>query len=234
MDFKNINWEKDYNLFLDYLYSIKDIKYKEFNSKIITTNYEILGIRIPILKKISKEIFKGDYKSFLNIPNKYYEIVMLKGFIIGCINNLQELDNYFNDFIKLIDNWAICDSFCASLKIVKTNREYFLTIIYKLVNLKSEYIIRVGLVLLLDYYVLKEYLEDIFNILNKINSDLYYVNMAKSWLICEVFTKYEKEALLFLENNNLDKFTINKAISKIRDSYKVSEKMKKYVLKFKK
>ena len=159
---------------------------------------------------------------------------MLKGFIIGSINNLQELDNYFNDFIKLIDNWAICDSFCASLKIVKTNKEYFLTIIYKLINLKSEYIVRVGLVLLLDYYVLEEYLEDIFNILNKINSDLYYVNMAKSWLICEVFTKYEKETLLFLENNNLDKFTINKAISKIRDSYKVSEKNKKYVLKFKK
>ena len=57
--------------------------------------------------------------------------------------------------------------------------------------------------------------------------------MARAWLLCECFIKYENETLKYLENNNLDKFTINKTISKIRDSFRVDKKTKDYILKFK-
>ncbi len=233
MNLKSINWEKDYNLFIDYLFSIRDIKYKEFNSKIINTKYEILGVRSPILKKIAKEIFKGDYEAFLNIQDyKYYEIIMLKGLVLGFIKDINKLENYFYSYLYLIDNWALCDSFCANLKIVNTNKEYFKGIIDNLINTGHEYKVRVGLVLLLDFYVEKEYLEYLYFIISK-NNDLYYVNMARSWLLCECFIKYQKETLEYLDNNNLDKFTINKAISKIRDSFRVSKDVKEYILKYK-
>ena len=50
--------------------------------------------------------------------------------------------------------------------------------------------------------------------------------MAEAWLICEMYIKYPKEIKKFLENNNLNKFTQNKAISKIHDSYRVSKEEK--------
>ena len=58
--------------------------------------------------------------------------------------------------------------------------------------------------------------------------------MAKSWLICECFTKYPSKTFEFFKTNTCDKFTINKAISKIRDSYRVNKQLKTEVLKYKK
>lgn len=233
MDFNN--WNKDkYDEFIVYLKSLSDEAYKNFNLKLINTKYEMLGIRLPMLRKIAKEISKGNYEGFLDIAsNKYYEEVLLKGLVLGNIKSIDVLFKYFDSYIDLIDNWGICDSFCNSLKIIDNNKSYFLGVIDDLINSKDEYRLRVGLVLLLNFYVEEEYLSVIYKYLDKIKSDYYYVNMAMAWLLCEVFTKYNKETLKYLENNKLSSFVINKGISKIRDSYRVSKDLKDYILKYK-
>lgn len=225
-------WDKNkYLEYIKYLKSISEESYKKFNSKIVFTNYKMLGIRLPILRNIAKNIFKGDYKTFLSLSgNIYYEEVMIYLLVVASIKTKDELMLYWDKAVGLIDNWALCDSFCGSLKIVDNNKDFFLDVIDKLVNTNSTYHIRVGLVLLLNYYVKEEYLNLIFKYLDNINSDEYYVNMAKAWLLCEVFIKYQDIGLKYLENNKLDTFTINKAISKIRDSYRVSKEIKDKIL----
>ncbi len=232
----NIIWDNNsYNNFINYLKSNSENSYKEFSEKLTFTKYEMLGIRLPKLRSIAKEISKSDYKSFLKIcKSTYYEEVMIKLLIIANIKELDELMIYFDNAVNLIDNWALCDTFCNSLKIVSKNKEYFLEVIDKLIKSDKTYDIRVGLILLLCYYVEEKYLDLIFNYLDSIKSDEYYVNMAEAWLICEIFIKYENIGLKYLELNHLNKFTVNKAISKIRDSYRVSEYMKDAILKFRK
>ena len=67
---------------IKYLFSIKDYEYKKFNERIIKTN-NIIGVRIPVLKKIAKEIAKKDYLTFIkNNKHKYYEEIMLHGLVI--------------------------------------------------------------------------------------------------------------------------------------------------------
>ena len=236
MNLKNIIWNKDnYNEFIIYLKSISEKNYKKFSEKITFTKYEILGIRLPKLRYIAKEIIKGNYDSFLKISdNIYYEEVMIKLIIIASIKDLEECMNYFDTAIILIDNWALCDTFCNSLKIVNKNKEYFLIKIKELISSNKTYYVRVGLILLLCYYVEEKYLDVIINLLDSIKSDEYYINMAEAWLICEIFIKYEDVGLKYLKNNKLNKFTNNKSISKIRDSYLVSKEMKDYILQFKK
>jgi len=231
-----INWNANkYKEYITYLQSLSEEKYQKFNKKIVFTNYEMLGIRLPILRNIAKNILKGDYHSFLDYcGNVYYEEVMIYLLVVASLKDINELMLYFDKGVKLIDNWALCDSFCGSLKIVNDNKEYFLNIIKELINRKKTYDIRVGFVLLLNYYVSEEYLDLIFNYLDSINSDEYYVNMAKAWLLSEVFIKYQDRGLRYLENNKLDAFTINKGISKIRDSYRVSKEIKDIILKYKK
>ena len=64
---------------LDILYKNKDEKYKEFNDKIINTKMPTIGVRMPILKKIAKNISKGDYDEFLsNVNSNYYEEVLIR------------------------------------------------------------------------------------------------------------------------------------------------------------
>ncbi len=235
MDLKIINWNEDYDKFINYLIEIKDNKYQEFNKKIINTKYDMLGIKIPVLRRIAKEIYNGDYKTFLNIlDNRYYELVMIRGLVISYIKDIDLFNSYFNDYLDLIDNWAICDTFCSSLKIVNNNIDYFIKVIDKLIDTDKEYRVRLALVLLLDYYVLEEYLDYIFKRVDNIKSDLYYINMAKAWLLCECFIKYPNNTMNYFKNNNLDKFTINKTISKIRDSYRVDASTKEYLLSFRK
>ena len=62
----------EYNKFINYLKSISDNKYKEFNKKIIKTKYKMLGIKIPILRNIAKKIDKSNYEEFLNMVLIYH------------------------------------------------------------------------------------------------------------------------------------------------------------------
>ena len=107
--------------FVNYLYKYEDLEYKSFNSKLTKTKYEIIGIRVPMLRQIAKDIAKDDYENFFeSITNKYYEEIFIQGLVIA---NLKEDSlKYIPTFIKKIDDWAICDSFCNSLKFVKKNK----------------------------------------------------------------------------------------------------------------
>jgi len=232
MNLIKTNWtKKDYNEFTNYLYSLEDINYKKFHCK-LTFKTNIIGVNVPILKEISKNICKGNYLSFIEfITNNSYEEWLIFGLIIGYCkesfdNKLKLLDKY----IIGIDNWASCDIVCANLKDFKKNKEIGYKYILNLINSNNSWYIRVGLVLLLDYYINDIYLDNIFDICDFIKTDEYYVNMAESWLISICYIKYPSQTLKYLKNNKLNKFTYNKAIQKIIESTRVS-KIDKNILK---
>ena len=66
-DFNFQVWDKEkYNEYIEYLISLRDEKLEKFNKKIIPTKYKILGIKIPILKKIAKKISSTDIQTFFD------------------------------------------------------------------------------------------------------------------------------------------------------------------------
>lgn len=225
-------WNKDtYNGFIKELINKKDEKYKEFHSSIVSNSkYEMIGIRVPAMRQIAKEISKTNIEDFLKYSrDTYYEEVMIQGFVISHIKDEEIFYKYFKDFINKVDNWAICDSFCSSIKIVeKYEEKYFQEAIQMALN-SEEFKSRIGLVIILNHFINKENLKIIFDTLNKIESDMFYINMAEAWLLCEMYIKHTKETTKFLQKNKLNKFTQNKAISKIHDSYRVSKEEKEYL-----
>lgn len=237
MYINNIIWNKtDYKNYIELLFSLKDDKYKEFHkSLVLNSKYEMIGVRVPIMRKIAKEISKTDIFEFLKYVNsKYYEEVLIEGLVISYIKDEELFYKYFKEYIKKIDNWAICDSFCSSIKIVRKYEGKYFKEAINLSLSKSEFISRVGLIIILDHFIKKEYLNDIFSCLNKISSEKFYINMAEAWLLCEIYTKYPVETLEFIKSNNLNKFTQNKAISKINDSYRVNKREKDAIKKYRK
>ena len=228
-------WNKDsYKEFINYLLSLKDDKYKEFNKSIVlNSKYEMIGIRVPIVKDIAKKIKYID--EFLKYSgNTYHEEILLQGLVISRIKDEELFYKYYKEYIKKIDDWALCDTFCSSIKIVRKYEDKYFNESIKLSLSDKEFISRVGLVTILDHFINKENLNTIFNTLNSINSDKFYINMAEAWLVCEIYTKYPVETLEFIKNNNLNKFTQNKSISKIRDSYRVSKEEKEELIKYRK
>ena len=230
-------WNKEsYKAFIEYLISIKDSKYKEFHSSLVlNSKYEMIGIRVPIMRDVAKKISKSNIEEFLEYAqNKYYEEVMIQGLIISHIKDEKMFYKHFIEFIKKIDNWAICDSFCSSIKLVRNYEEKYFKEAIKMALNKDEFISRVGLVMILNHFISQKNLKIIFDTLNKIQSEKFYINMAEAWLVCEMYIKYPKETKEFINNNKLNKFTQNKAISKIHDSFRVSKKEKELLRKYRK
>lgn len=228
-------WKKeDYKEYIDYLISLQDIKYKEFHSSLVlNSRYEMIGIRVPIMRDIAKQIAKGNIEEFLKCTkDHYYEEVMIQGLVISHIKDEKIFFSYFEEFIKKIDNWALCDSFCSSIKIIRKYEEKYFERAVELALCNEEFLSRVGLVMILNHFISQENLDTIFDTLNRIQSDKFYINMAEAWLVCEMYIKFPKQTDMFLKKNNLNKFTQNKAISKINDSYRVDKKSKEQLKKY--
>lgn len=208
-----------------------DTKYNEFNKKIVKTKYTMIGIKIPILKKLAKDLLKQyNYIDLLNsLDNSIYEHILLECLIISYINiDYKERLKLIDKFIPKIDSWAICDTFCSSLKFINKNKKEFLKYIEKYLNSKKEYYLRFGIVILLDYYINDEYIDYVLDKLLNIKSDYYYVKMAISWTISVCLVKYYNKTVEFLVNNKdvLDKWTYNKALQKAVESFRISDEKK--------
>lgn len=230
--------KKSYKTFVDEtLMNMADKEYKEFHSSIVlNSKYTMIGIRVPQMRALAKDIAKKtNIEDFLSCAqDRYYEEVMIQGLVISHIKDESSFYKYFKEQVKKIDNWALCDTFCSAIKIVEKNEEKYFKEMIKMSLSANEFTARVGLVTILDHFINEENLTKIFETLNKISSDKFYINMAEAWLVCEMFTKYPNETMKFLESNEMNAFTQNKSISKINDSYRVSEGDKKKVKKYRK
>ena len=126
-----------------------DIKYREFSKKLLPNVDNILGVRIPVLRKLSKEISKENAINYLdNATNDSFEEIMLEGFVIGNLKCDKEIViKYIDRFVPKINNWSVCDTFCASMKIVNKDKDYFFKYLKKYKNSKKEYELRFMLVM---------------------------------------------------------------------------------------
>ena len=230
-----INNKNDYKKIIDELKRLSDKKYLEFNSSIIPTNDIMYGVRTPILKQISKKIANSDYEKFIKYnSHKSYEEKLLHGLVIGYINaDFNEILRQIDIFMPFNDNWAINDIVCANLKVFKNNKKEGYKKIKEYLNSNNPWKIRFGLVLLLNYYIDDEYIDLIIDNIVLIKNDNYYVKMANAWLISICFKKYKKKIYNLLKLKTLDKYTQNKAIQKIRESYEISKFDKLEVLTYK-
>lgn len=211
------------------LINMQDIRYKEFHSNLCPGTENIIGIRVPVLRNYAKELLKKYEFEILinNIDNEYYEETMLQGMLIGLSNKkYSSIIKYIEEFIPKIDNWAICDTFCAGLKITKKHKEDMWIFINKYLKSDKEFEIRFAIVMLLDYYIEEKYLKRLFEIFDSIKNNSYYVEMAVAWAISICLIKYYDETVDYLKICKLDKFTYNKALQKAIESYRISEEKK--------
>lgn len=208
-------------------------KYKTFSKKIVPdTKYKILGVRVPKIRAIAKDLIKNqiDFSCFLSVKHVYYEEYFLHALLIA--NASDKIDcilSLVDEFLSYIDNWAICDSLVASLKIFDKYPQVVLSKVNKWLNSNKTYSIRFAIVILLTYFLDKNYFGDIFTLLNKVERDNYYVNMALAWFYSVAIVKRYDDAVKILQEKKLSKFVHNKTIQKCVDSFRIDNEVKKYL-----
>ena len=234
MNFETVKWNPDtYRKFQTYLWSLQDIKYRDFHSKLIQEADSLIGIRTPILKEIAKTIAKNQPYEFLKvIKHDTYEEKVLHGLLIGYMKiSFDECILLLQDFLSYNTNWAINDITCANLKIWKKHLEEGFVVIKRYLKDKNLWTIRFGLVLLLDFYINDTYIDSVLALSSTISGKKYYVGMANAWLLSICYVHYPKKTMELLKKNILDDFTQRRAIQKIIESNRVSGKEKEQVRK---
>lgn len=209
------------------LFDNQDLEYKAFHSKLIPTVNpdEIIGVRLPVLRKLAKSIAKEGTA----FSTDYYEEKMLRGLAIGYKKcGIDEHLKELADFVPLIDNWAVCDCVCSTLKFTEKNREDVWQFLHQYLN-GSEYEVRFLVVMLMDYFLTDEYVDRVNDILLSIKRDEYYINMAIAWALSVEFVKYQDKTMKIFESKILPVWVHNKAIQKTCESFRVSKETKAYI-----
>ena len=217
------------------LFEVQDKEYQKFQSKLCPNINNIIGVRIPILRKMAKQIAKENAEEFLNNTKiEFYEEKMLYGFVIGYMKeNLSEKIKYLDKFVPMIDNWAICDCSINTFKFVQNNLEEIWNYLQKYVKSNKEYELRFAIIMLMDYYLVDNYIDKVLDLYNQIKNDGYYVKMAVAWAIAEAYIKYPEKVMKILKENDLDNFTYNKTLQKMIESYRIDESVKDFLRKMK-
>ena len=216
------------------LFLLATPEYKEFVSKLIPniSKESIMGVKIPPLRALAKTLTKDASRSFLaSLPHQYYEENNLHAFIIERMESFDECIEYLQAFLPYVDNWSTCDSLRP--KCFKKNLNRLLPIIHQWLASSAPYTVRFGIEMLMVYYLDEKFDESYAEAVSKIRSDEYYVNMMISWYFATALAKQWHSAIKYLEAGTLPNFVHNKTIQKARESFRISDQHKEYLLKLK-
>lgn len=226
-----------YQEILEQVKQLAEEEYRTFHAKLIPgTKVEYLGVRVPKLRAVSKQILKDDWRLFLQEAedSDIYEMIMLYGMVMaGAKCDFAEKLDYVTQFVPQIDNWGVCDIVVGALKDVKKHPEEMYAFLQCYLTSEKEFELRFAIVVLMSYYLNDEYIDRVLEWYGTIKHEGYYVKMAVAWGVSVCFVKYREKTLAFLEAGRLEPWTQNKAIQKIRESYRVSAEDKEFLKRFK-
>ncbi len=212
------------------LESMAETKYKEFSQSLIPGSRTILGVRIPTLRKLAKEIAKEDWKTYLdNAVDDTFEEVNLQGFVIGYAKaEYETLLPYIRKYVAKINDWSLCDGFCTTLKITKKYKPEFKELLKEYAKMNTEFDQRFVAIMLMDYYLEDEDIDETLVMLDALKHDSYYRKMGVAWAVATAMAKQREKTLGYIQpdNNTLDDWTYNKSIQKMIQSYRISDEDK--------
>ena len=202
----------------------------------------VYGIRVPKLRDFAKKMIKEEnWEKYVNeiidLDKPYFEEIQLAGLLIGYskIDLDQKLD-MLKKYIPLMNSWAVTDIICPTFKIKEKDLEKVWKFILLYINSEKEFEARFSIIMMLDYFINDGYVDKVIEQLNNVKNDAYYVKMAIAWTLAEIGIKYYSKLIEYMNSktNNLDKFTYNKTLQKMRESYRISDIQKDELKKMKK
>lgn len=152
---------------------------------------------------------------------------MVHGYIINLIKDydmcIKELDKY----LPYVDNWSTCDT--INPKIFNKHKDILIKDIKRWLKSKHTYEVRFAVGCLMGFYLGEDFKEEHLKLVKGIKSKEYYINMMRAWYFATALAKNRNQTMELIESKTLDEFTHNKTIQKAIESYRISDKDKKYL-----
>lgn len=213
------------------LFSLQDLEYKKFHCALMPTvdPDTVIGVRVPELRKFAKNI-KGTTEAenfLLSLPHNYYEENNLHAFLIQQEKDFDQALSLTKDFLPYINNWATCDMFRPA--VFKKNPEKLIVEIYKWIKSDKTYTVRFAIGLLLSSYLDENFKPEYLDVVAKINSGEYYINIMAAWYFQTALVKQYDTTLPYITGRRLYPWVHNKTIRKSVESLRISKEIKEFL-----
>lgn len=215
-----------------HLFGMRDAAYAAFIAK-LTPGFppsHFIGVRVPLLRTIARSFAKEEAASqrFLShLPHSYYEEDMLHGMLISLVKDYDRCLDLTDRFLPYVDNWAVCDT--LSPKVFAKHKAQLLENILRWSSSSHTYTCRFGLRMLMTHFLDDSFSADFLEIPATIRSEEYYVKMMVAWFFATALAKQWEATLPYLENRQLDPWTLRKTIQKAIESYRIPPERKDYL-----
>ena len=205
---------------------LKDILPKETLSNSYGFN-NYYGVRLPELRKIAKIIIKEKKYDYFKEKHTSFEELTIHAYAIGYLKeDINTCLKYLKDFIPLVDNWSVNDSLCQNMKFARKYPKEVFEFLKNMKDSNNEWEIRIVAVTLLSHFLNDEYIDEVIVILDNLKRPSYMAKMGIAWAFATIMAKYEEKMFKYLEKSSLDDWTYNKTLSKMKESFRVSDKAK--------
>ena len=171
-----------------------------------------MGVRTPELRGIAKDLKKSGWREYIKEVScawkekgqgadgvLYDEMIIWGLCICGGCRDWDTAGEYVTAFVPAINNWAVCDIFCGSLKITGRYREEVWQFIQPYFQSGREYDLRFGTVMLLSHYTDQDYLDRALKLLDRVRHPGYYAKMAVAWAVSVYFVKFPDQVMEYLK-----------------------------------
>ena len=216
---------------VDLLFSKQDIKYRDFQAPLFPNidKERMIGVRTPELKKIAKELNGSEIANrFIEtLPHDYFDENQLHAFLISLIKDYQTCLKEVERFLPYVDNWGTCDQ--LSSKVFAKYKEELIVPIRKWLKSKHTYTVRFAIGVLMQHYLDESFKEEYMELVSKVESKEYYINMMIAWFFATALAKQYKTAIKYIEEKKLSFWVHNKTTQKAVESYRINDEQKVYL-----
>ncbi len=211
--------------------------YAAFNKRIVNTKMEVIGVRVPDLRRLARELAgemsAADISRLLATPSNLYEYVLLCGLLINRARiSDEEAISLTRQYLPRVDSWAHIDIFVEKKR--RFAGEVWWDFALECLLSEAEFTMRYGVIALMTNFLDESHINQVFAALQRIKHDGYYVKMALAWLYATAAVHFFDLTLAELENEHIDTWTRNKAYQKMRESRRFTPEQQAVILKKKK
>ena len=244
-----------------------DARYRDGHLRVVNAlpDRRVLGLHAPEMKLLAKQLSR--YGAEVTIDGHAvhcangreviscfetvasaclcYEETVIWGFLINLEKcTLEERLIMLEHYVPVLDNWAVCDSYCANAKwMTKADKEALWAFLLPYFHSKHEFEVRFAIVAAKTYFLKEEWLERVFgqidsldlgNITSKYRTakgkpqtaqagtaqgiEPYYVRMGVAWLLATALTKSPAQTRAFARSTRLPADVIKLYTRKARES----------------
>lgn len=201
--------------------------YVEFNKRIVNTKMPVIGVRVPDLRRLARELAPdmsaADISELLTVQDESFDYVLLCGLLIthARLDDQTAID-LTKQYLPRVDSWAHIDVFIEKKR--RFAGEVWWDFALACLQGEAELTVRYGVVSLMTNFLDEAHIDQVFAALRDIKHDGYYVKMALAWLYATAAVQFFELTLAELENGHADVWTRNKAYQKMRESRRFTPK----------